>query len=142
MNIWNRIKTQLNERLRGKYTGTAEKESRIEKQIDKNKSVNISSPSSQREVNLQMTMTNPNAKSKNTETFDDKFTANVPSTAIQNIHYDPKTERADVTFTNGKHSYEYKVSPEEMKDFLEAPSKGHLVGSTWNNNPHFRAPGY
>lgn len=138
MSIWEKIKTQLNERLRGKYTGTAEKEARIEKSIGKGKSVSIAAPSSMR--SMTTTISSPFARSVPTESS--TMDIQVPSTAVQDIKYNPKTERAEVTFKNGKHSYEYVVDNDDMKAFLNAPSKGKFVAEEWNHNPEHRAPGY
>jgi hypothetical protein len=138
MTIWNRIKERLNESLRNKYQGTADKEARIGKSIEKGKSVTIAAPSSMR--TMTTTISSPVARSVPTESS--TMDIQVPSSAVQDIKYNPKTERADVTFTNGKHSYEYVVDNEDMKAFLNAPSKGKFIAEEWNHNPEHRAPGY
>ena len=61
----------------------------------------------------------------------------MPSTAIKDVMYDPNSTTASVMFVDGDKYYDYKVSPTEMKDFLNAPSKGHHVSTLWNHNPHF-----
>lgn len=63
----------------------------------------------------------------------------VDSTAIENIEYDPNSQTATVKFHNGDKLYDYRVSPEEFKEFLDAGSKGSHVACLWNHNPHFHA---
>jgi hypothetical protein len=65
-----------------------------------------------------------------------------PSTAIQDVIYDPKTNTASVMFVDGKKYYDYEVTPEQMEEFVNAPSKGHLVATEWNHNPAYRKEGY
>ena len=37
-------------------------------------------------------------------------------------------------------SYDYKVSPDEMKEFINAPSKGQWINNIWKN--YNRMPGF
>lgn len=62
----------------------------------------------------------------------------VPSTAIEDVIYEPSTNTASVMFTGGKKYYDYEVTPDQMEDFIKAPSKGHHVATLWNYNPEFR----
>ena len=51
----------------------------------------------------------------------------VPSTAIQSIEWDPKTENAKVQFRGGNKNYDYPMTREELDSFLTADSKGRWI---------------
>lgn len=149
--FWKRLVESFNENLRNKYQGTSGKEDVIGQKIEKGKTVNIANPTSMRTFTKGDDGTFASGKvlignkQQNFGHFDKELetrTAKRTSSAIKEIKYDPAKERAYVDFTNGKHSYEYKVKPNEFNDFLNAPSKGQHVVNLWNHNPHFRAPGY
>ena len=59
------------------------------------------------------------------------------SSAIKSFEYDPKSNTARIQFTSGDKKYDYNVTPEEAKDFLDADSKGRHVAIVWNHNPHY-----
>ena len=51
----------------------------------------------------------------------------IPSTAIKNIKYDPKTELLRVKFSSGNKTYDYPGVPMELVEALmKAPSKGEF----------------
>ena len=51
----------------------------------------------------------------------------VPSTAIKNIKYDPKTELLRVKFSSGNKTYDYPAVPLELvQALMKAPSKGEF----------------
>lgn len=51
----------------------------------------------------------------------------IPSTAIKNIQYDPKTELLRVKFSSGNKTYDYPAVPLELvQALMKAPSKGEF----------------
>lgn len=146
--IWDRIKEKINETFKqdntqdkAKVFQTTDKLDKIKKNVEKNKTVLVYNPLSQRTF-----FKNPETDSYidgkievgDEKTSDKEKVVEVVSTAIQSIKYDPKKQRAYVVFKNGNGTeYTYKVSPEEFDDFLNAASKGRHVAQVWNRNKHF-----
>ena len=146
--IWDRIKEKINETFKQDNTQdkpkvfqTTDKLDKIKKNVEKNKTVLVYNPLSQRTF-----FKNPETDSYidgkievgDEKTSDKEKVVSVQSTAIQSIKYDPKKQRAYVVFKNGNGTeYTYKVSPEEFDDFLNAASKGRHVAKLWNKNKHF-----
>lgn len=146
--IWDRIKEKINETFKQDNTQdkpkvfqTTDKLDKIKKNVEKNKTVLVYNPLSQRTF-----FKNPETDSYidgkievgDEKTSDKEKVVSVVSTAIQSIKYDPKKQRAYVVFKNGNGTeYTYKVSPEEFDDFLNAASKGRHVAKEWNHNKHF-----
>lgn len=146
--IWDRIKEKINETFKQDNTQdkpkvfqTTDKLDKIKKNVEKNKTVLVYNPLSQRTF-----FKNPETDSYidgkievgDEKTSDKEKVVSVQSTAIQSIKYDPKKQRAYVVFKNGNGTeYTYKVSPEEFDDFLNAASKGRHVAKEWNRNPYF-----
>ena len=145
--IWDRIKEKINETFKPDNTQdkpkvfqTTDKLDKIKKNVEKNKTVLVYNPLSQRTF-----FKNPETDSYidgkievgDEKTSDKEKVVSVVSTAIQSIKYDPKKQRAYVVFKNGNGTeYTYKVSPEEFDDFLNAASKGRHVAKVWKNS-HF-----
>ena len=145
--IWDRIKEKINETFKPENTQdkpkvfqTTDKLDKIKKNVEKNKTVLVYNPLSQRTF-----FKNPETDSYidgkievgDEKTSDKEKVVSVVSTAIQSIKYDPKKQRAYVIFKNGNGTeYTYKVSPEEFDDFLNAASKGRHVAKVWSNS-HF-----
>lgn len=145
--IWDRIKEKINETFKPENTQdkpkvfqTTDKLDKIKKNVEKNKTVLVYNPLSQRTF-----FKNPETDSYidgkievgDEKTSDKEKVVSVVSTAIQSIKYDPKKQRAYVVFKNGNGTeYTYKVSPEEFDDFLNAASKGRHVAKVWKNS-HF-----
>lgn len=146
--IWDRVKEKINETFKqdntqdkAKVFQTTDKLDKIKKNVEKNKTVLVYNPLSQRTF-----FKNPETDSYidgkievgDEKTSDKEKVVSVVSTAIQSIKYDPKKQRAYVVFKNGNGTeYTYKVSPEEFDDFLNAASKGRHVAKEWNHNKHF-----
>lgn len=146
--IWDRIKEKVNETFKTDNTQdkpkvfhTTDKLNKIKKNVEKNNTVLVYNPLSQRTF-----FKNPETDSYidgkievgDEKTSDKEKVVSVQSTAIQSIKYDPKKQRAYVIFKNGNGTeYTYKVSPEEFDDFLNAASKGRHVAKEWNHNNHF-----
>ena len=145
--IWDRIKEKINETFKPENTQdkpkvfqTTDKLDKIKKNVEKNKTVLVYNPLSQRSF-----FKNPETDSYidgkievgDEKTSDKEKVVSVVSTAIQSIKYDPKKQRAYVIFKNGNGTeYTYRVSPEEFDDFLNAASKGRHVAKVWKNS-HF-----
>ena len=152
--IWDRIKEKINETFKPENTQdkpentqekpkvfqTTDKLDKIKKNVEKNKTVLVYNPLSQRTF-----FKNPETDSYidgkievgDEKTSDKEKVVSVISTAIQSIKYDPKKQRAYVVFKNGNGTeYTYKVSPEEFDDFLNAASKGRHVAKVWKSS-HF-----
>ena len=145
--IWDRIKEKINETFKQENTQekpkvfqTTDKLDKIKKNVEKNKTVLVYNPLSQRTF-----FKNPETDSYidgkievgDEKTSDKEKVVSVVSTAIQSIKYDPKKQRAYVIFKNGNGTeYTYRVSPEEFDDFLNAASKGRHVAKVWKNS-HF-----
>ena len=143
--IWDRIKEKINETFKPENTQdkpkvfqTTDKLDKIKKNVEKNKTVLVYNPLSQRTF-----FKNPETDSYidgkievgDEKTSDKEKVVSVVSTAIQSIKYDPKKQRAYVIFKNGNGTeYTYKVSPEEFDDFLNAASKGRYVAKVWKNS--------
>ena len=144
MNIWNSLIKSFNENLINKYTGTEDKENKITQNIDKGKTVSISNPTSQRTiVKGENDYTDGRVEiGNNTQDNDESRVVSRASSAIDNVEYNPETNTASVTFRGGDKAYEYEVKPGEFESFLNAPSKGQWIAMKWNNNPHFRKPGF
>jgi hypothetical protein len=53
----------------------------------------------------------------------------MPSSVIRTFAYEPRTERLDVTFTNGKRYAYLGVPAEEVRRFEAAPSKGRYFNN-------------
>ena len=145
MRIWESLINTFNENLKNKYQGTEDKENKISQNVDKGKRVTIINPTSQRTiVKGENDYTDGMVEIGNTtaENSQDRRLVSRTSSAIKNVDYDPTTNTASVTFSNGNKSYDYEVNPEEFNSFLHSPSKGQWVATKWNHNPHFRKPGY
>lgn len=110
---------------KGEFTGTSGNEANISKRVDNNQSVNISNPTSYR------TYQNVGKGTLNEDDIDVGLTsgrgAELTSTAIKNIDFDPATENAKITFTSSDKQYDYPMTPEEFRSFLAADSKGRWV---------------
>ena len=120
---------------------TTNKLHKIKKNVEKDNTVLIYNPISQRTFSKNKetgSYIDGEMKVGNEKTSDEDKVVSLVSTAIQSIKYDPNKQRAYVVFKNGDGTeYTYKVTPEEFDDFLNAASKGRWVAKVWNRNPHF-----
>lgn len=124
MKFWDNIVSGLKAR-KGEFTGTSGNEARIEKAMEKGKSINISNPTSFR------TYQNVGEGTLNEDDIDIGLTsgkgAELASTAIKSIEFDPGSENAKITFTSSDKQYDYPMTPEEFRSFMTADSKGRWV---------------
>lgn len=68
------------------------------------------------------------------------YTQDIPSTAIKNVKYNPKTEELYVTFQGSSKKYWYpRVPKEKIEAMMEAPSKGEYfienIHNVYSVNP-------
>ena len=124
MKFWENIVSGLKAR-KGEFSGTSGNEAQIEKAMEKGKSINISNPTSYR------TYQNVGRNTLNKDDIDIGLTsgkgAELASTAIKSIEFDPTSEHAKITFTSSDKQYDYPMTPEEFRSFLTADSKGRWV---------------
>ena len=122
--FWNNIISGLKAK-KGNFAGTSGNEARISERLDNNKTVNISNPTSFR------TFQNVGRGKLNEDDIDIGLTsgkgAELASTAIKNIEFDPASENAKITFTSSDKKYDYPMTTEEFKSFMAADSKGRWV---------------
>ena len=124
MKFWNNIINGLLAR-KGEFSGTSGNEAQIEKAMEKGKSINISNPTSFR------TYQNVGRNTLNKDDIDVGLSsgkgAELASTAIKSIEFDPASENAKITFTSSDKQYDYPMTPEEFRSFMTADSKGRWV---------------
>lgn len=139
MEVGKFLKNKLN-LLKGVYEGKDIDVDKVMKRVDKNKDVFINRPYSDRTftrnaegsfIGGDMLVGNEKAS------YPDSEVVNLPSTAIADVAYSPENEIATIKFVGGDKAYDYKVTPEEFNDFMNASSKGRHVAKLWNHNPHF-----
>lgn len=142
MAFWENITNSLRAR-KGEFTGTSGKNNeKINKRIDENKSVNISNPTSQRTfhrsnngslLDQQIDIGNTTADNTNAELGE------VVSTAIESARYDPNDNSLNITYKGGDKEYKFAATPEDVKEWVDAPSKGQIT-QEWRET--HRYPGY
>ena len=124
MKFWENIINSLRAR-KGEFTGTSGNEAQIEKAIESGKSINIANPTSYR------TYQNVGRGTMNKDDVEVGLSsgkgAELASTAIKNIEFDPASENAKITFTSSDKQYDYPMTTEEFKSFMTADSKGRWV---------------
>lgn len=124
MGFWENVVKGMRAR-KGEFTGTSGNEANISKRVDNDKSVNISNPTSYR------TYQNVGKGTLDENDIDVGLTsgkgAEIASTAIKNIEFDPASENAKITFTSSDKQYDYPMTSEEFRSFLNADSKGRWV---------------
>lgn len=131
-NFWENVKNRLNRTL----TGTTDNAGKISKYVEKGKSFTVNNPTSFR------TFHNVGKNTLDEKDIDVGLTsgkaAEMPSTAIESARYDPDDNSLNVTYRGGNKEYKYAATPEDVKKFVNAPSKGTLIAS-WNKtgeDPH------
>lgn len=140
MGFWENVVKGMRAR-KGEFTGTSGNEANISKRIDNDKSVNISNPTSYR------TYQNVGKGTLDENDIDVGLTsgrgAEIASTAVKNARYDPTDNSLNITFQGGDKEYKYAADSDDVKEFINADSKGRLIAS-WNrtgSDPH-TYPGY
>lgn len=124
MKFWENIINSLKAR-KGEFTGTSGNEDKIEKAMESGKSINIANPTSYR------TYQNVGRGTMNKDDVEVGLSsgkgAELASTAIKNIEFDPASENAKITFTSSDKQYDYPMTTEEFKSFMSSDSKGRWV---------------
>lgn len=130
MTIWESITKNLRAR-KGEFTGTSGNQAAIEKAMNKGKSINISSPTSYRTYhNVGEGSMDPNDMDIGLQSGSNPQTdrvGEVQSTAIKNIEFDPTSENAKITFVSSDKQYDYPMTPDEFRSFINSASKGRWV---------------
>jgi hypothetical protein len=145
MNIWNKIKNAMRtaeQKRQDFYRGT--QGSQLVSKNAWNTSRDLQKSVKEQETYIEAPTSNRWIGANGKESLAPKVgnrRVQMPSTAIQDVIYDPKTNTASVMFVDGKKYYDYEVTPDQMEDFINAPSKGHHVATLWNHNPEFRKEG-
>lgn len=137
MKFWENIVSGLKAR-KGEFTGTSGNEAKIEKAMDKGKSINISNPTSFR------TYQNVGNGTMNKDDIAVGLTsgkgAELASTAIKNARYDPEDDSLNITYQGGDKEYKFRAGGREgVREWLNAPSKGQIT-QEWRKT--HRYPGY
>lgn len=140
MKFWDNITRSLKAR-KGEFAGTSGNEANISKRIDNSQTVNISNPTSYR------TYQNVGKGTLDENDIDVGLTsgqgAEIASTAIKNARYDPTDDSLNITYQGGDKEYKFAATPEDVKKWMNAPSKGRITQS-WTkggSDPH-TYPGY
>lgn len=131
-------------KLLGKYTGTDSNEKSIMKRAKKEKKINISAPSSYREIlddGDEIIPNDPVKDSTNWKRIDDKQKLNtISSTAIKSARYDPTDDSLNITYKGGNQEYKFKAGGASgIEEWLQASSKGRIT-QEWKSSHRF--PGY
>lgn len=137
MKFWNNIMNSLKAR-KGEFTGTSGNEAKIEKAMDKGKSINISNPTSYR------TYQNVGNGTLNENDIDVGLTsgkgAELASTAIKSARYEPEDDSLNITYQGGDKEYKFRAGGRQgVREWLNAPSKGQIT-QEWRKT--HRYPGY
>ena len=135
--FWNNIMNGLKAR-KGEFTGTSGNEDKIEKAMEKGKSINISNPTSYR------TYQNVGNGTMSEDDVDVGLSsgkgAELASTAIKNARYDPEDDSLNITYQGGDKEYKFKAGGRQgVREWLNAPSKGQIT-QEWRKT--HRYPGY
>lgn len=122
-NFWEGLARNMRAK-KGHFNGT-EDTAAIQKRMDSGKAFDISNPTSYRTYqNVGEGSLDPN----DIETGLTSGTAGaISSTAIKNIQFDPSTENAKVTFTSSDKQYDYPMTVDEFKSFMNSDSKGKWI---------------
>ena len=135
--FWNNIMNGLKAR-KGEFTGTSGNEDKIEKAMEKGKSINISNPTSYR------TYQNVGNGTMSEDDVDVGLSsgkgAELASTAIKNARYDPEDDSLNITYQGGDKEYKFRAGGRQgVREWLNAPSKGQIT-QEWRKT--HRYPGY
>lgn len=137
MKFWENIVSGLKAR-KGEFSGTSGNEAKIEKAMEKGKSINISNPTSYR------TYQNVGRNTLNKDDIDVGLSsgkgAELASTAIKNARYDPEDDSLNITYQGGNKEYKFRAGGREgVREWMAADSKGRKT-QEWRKS--HRYPGY
>lgn len=136
--IFNKIKDKFAEAKRTASYDTK----KIDKKLDKEKPLLVSYLNSKRYYGKGSDghYTDDDATVASLDEYDGDTMAEIPSTAVKNVKYDPKTKTCSVLFVGGDKWYDYQMSPQQFKSFMAASSKGRYVNNVMKHKN--RMPGY
>ena len=138
-NFWNSIinsmkggKTTIQSKLQSNYSNTSKDLPAIMKRLDSkgNKDINVVKPTSYRTENKYGDTDIGLTSGKVSE---------VESTAIESARYDPSDDSLNITYKGGDKEYKFKATPDDVKEWMSAPSKGQITNE-WKTT--HRYPGY
>ena len=137
MKFWNNIMNSIKAR-KGEFIGTSGNEAKIEKAMEKGKSINISNPTSYR------TYQNVGRNTLNKDDVEVGLTsgkgAELASTAIKSARYDPEDDSLNITYQGGDKEYKFRAGGREgIREWMAADSKGKKT-QEWRKT--HRYPGY
>lgn len=124
--IWEKILKKLDKRLE---SGETEK---IDKQLGKGKEINVGLMNSKRYYGKGSndSFLDNDATVGSLDEYDGETEVDIPSTAIAEVKYDPKTRVCNVLYVGGKKWYRFEnMSPQQFKSFMNASSKGRYVNN-------------
>lgn len=113
-------------------------EQKVSKALDKNKEFILKSPTSLRSFSRGDDNTFVSGESEIGKGLPTEV--EVASSAIAEVKYNPQSQVASLRFVGGDKWYDYQVTPDEFKDFIDADSKGRWVNYVWKFDN--RMPGY
>lgn len=115
---------------------------KIDKNLNKEKEVDVGHLTSKRYYGKGSDghYTDDDATVASLDEYDGDTMAEIPSTAVKNVKYDPKTKICSVLFVGGDKWYDYQMSPQQFKSFMAASSKGRYVNNVMKHKN--RMPGY
>lgn len=111
--------------IEGGYRKDFDKQSTIQKAIQKGRIVQISDVKSSRWSNRKSdTLYGPLSNIQ----YENAIETSVSSTAVADVKYDPKTQDLDVRYVGGDIYYTFPNVPEDVfTEFMDAPSKGRYL---------------
>lgn len=131
--FWNNIISSMKSKVQSNYDNTSKDLPAIMKRLDSkgNKQINVVNPTSYRTENKYTGETDVGLTTGKA--------SEVNSTAIESARYDPSDDSLNITYKGGNKEYKFKATPEDVKDWMAAPSKGQIT-QEWRTT--HRYPGY
>ena len=111
---------------------------KVYKALDKNKEFILKNPTSIRSFSKGDDNTFVSGESEIGKSLPTEV--EVASSAISEVKYNPQSQVASLRFVGGDKWYDYQVTPDEFKEFIDADSKGRWVNYVWKFDN--RMPGY
>ncbi|MCQ2247712.1 MAG: KTSC domain-containing protein [Treponema sp.] len=133
------------EKLFNKVFGQLEsgQTNRIDKKLERGKEIDVGLMNSKRYFGKGSNglFIDDDAVSGSLDEYEGEVSASIPSTAIKQVNYDPKTGVCNVLYVGGNKWYRFEnMSPQQFKSFMDASSKGRYVNNVMRVKN--RAKGY
>lgn len=135
--IWEKITNIVQKKLESGQTD------KIDKKLEKGKELNVGLMNSKRYYGKGSDghFTDNDATVGSLDEYNGETEVDIPSTAIAEVKYDPKTRVCNVRYVTGKKWYRFEnMSPQQFKSFMNASSKGRYVNNVMRVKN--RAKGY